>query len=280
MIHCTDPSSLDWPDAAGSRQAEGTAAYFADGSGGRAASAHYVEDVDSEAHCVPDSTVAYHAPPNSRSLGIEICGRAHWTREQWLSPKVWPAVARAAARTRELCDRHRVPTVRIGPAELRAGRKGVCGHIDISHAWGRTTHTDPGDGFPWPEFMAAVTGGAPAPAPDDDGDDDMFTEADRTMLEGVSRALLIDIAEGRDDVTEGGTLAKLVRSVHAGDFGERTGFVKGSLGWLDRRLARNRRGVVADVLEALADAFAEAGNPDLGTALRAKVERGADDDGS
>lgn len=121
-----------------------------------------------------------------------------------------------------------------------------------------------------------------APIPDDGDDDDMFTDQDREDIAAIKRALLIDIAEGRDDLTSDGTVARMVRSMFAGDYGERGAgkYVKGSLGWLDRRLTRLRRGVVADVTEALADALDATGSADLAESLRARVDRGPDDDGS
>ncbi len=161
VIHATAPG-VGYPTASQPGMAMSTARYFASGNAG--GSAHYVEDIAGETHCVPDDTIAFHAPPNEHSLGIEICAEVSYTREQWLSPQVWPAVARAAARCRELCDRFGIPTVRIGPPDLLDGAHGVCGHVDVSVAWHQSTHTDPG-GFVWPEFMAAVHGAAPAPGP-------------------------------------------------------------------------------------------------------------------
>lgn len=173
VIHATCPT-IGFSGASAAGQALGTARYFAGGNAG--GSAHYVEDVAVETHCVPDGTIAYHAPPNQHSIGIEICAEGgqyaqSYTRDQWLSPQAWPAVQRAAARTKELCQRFGIPMVKISVADLLAGRHGICGHVDVSQAWHQSSHSDPGDGFPWDRFMAAVTGGAvpaagpPVPAP-------------------------------------------------------------------------------------------------------------------
>lgn len=163
VVHATCPN-IGYDKASAPGAALGTARYFASASAG--GSAHYVCGVDGEQHCVPDDTIAYHAPPNARSLGIEITAEggaypASYTRDQWLSPAVWPAVERAAARTRELCQRFAIPPVRINATDLLNGAHGICGHVDVSQAWHQTTHTDPGPEFPWPEFMALV---APSPA--------------------------------------------------------------------------------------------------------------------
>lgn len=158
VIHATCPN-VGYPQASAPGSARGTALYFqSPASGG---SAHYVEAVDGEEHCVPDNVEAWHAPPNPHSIGIEICGEGgnysnSYSRAQWLSPQVWPGVLRAAARCAELCDRFGVPKVKIGPGDLLAGARGVCGHVDVSNAWHQSDHSDPGPEFPWTEFMAAV----------------------------------------------------------------------------------------------------------------------------
>lgn len=165
VIHATCPNT-GYAGASAAGQAIGTARYFAGGNAG--GSAHYIEDINTETHCVPDGTIAYHAPPNVRSVGIEICAEGgdyakSYTREQWLSASVWPAVLRTASRTRELCQRYAIPMVKLSVADLLANRHGICGHVDVSNAWHQSSHSDPGAGFPWDKFIAAV-GGAVIPA--------------------------------------------------------------------------------------------------------------------
>jgi hypothetical protein len=175
VIHATCPD-VGFPAASAAGTAAGTAGYFTSRSSG--GSAQYVEGVDREDHCVADAAIAWHAPPNQHSIGIEITadgGNASafsptshaYTRAQWLSPEVWPAVARAASRTRELCLRLKVPIVLLSAADLVAGKHGICGHDDVSAAWHQTNHSDPGPNFPWAEFMALVMG-ATLPSPEVD----------------------------------------------------------------------------------------------------------------
>lgn len=159
VIHATCPG-IGYPMSSGPGTALGTARYFA--SGKAHGSAHYICDGGDEQHCVPEGTIAYHAPPNPHSIGIEICAEGgdyakSYTREQWLSAAVWPGVLRAAARTRDLCLRYGLPQIKLNSADLLAGRKGVCGHVDVSRAYGLSTHSDPGPAFPWAEFMSAVS---------------------------------------------------------------------------------------------------------------------------
>ena len=137
------------------RSAEAVARMFA--TSPRKASAHYIVDADSTIRCVNDADVAYHAPPNKGSIGIERDGFATFTRERWLSAYGQRAGLRQAQLVAELCVIHDVPPVRLNVEQVRRGVPGICGHVDVSLAFGKSTHTDPGPNFPWPEFMACVT---------------------------------------------------------------------------------------------------------------------------
>ncbi|MCW2765940.1 MAG: hypothetical protein JWO11_1899, partial [Nocardioides sp.] len=71
VIHATCPG-IGYPHASKKGAASGTAKYFQMRSSG--GSAHYIYDSSRrEEHCVPDKIIAWHAPPNSHSIGIEIC---------------------------------------------------------------------------------------------------------------------------------------------------------------------------------------------------------------
>uniref|UniRef100_UPI003F4950AC N-acetylmuramoyl-L-alanine amidase n=1 Tax=Nonomuraea sp. CA-251285 TaxID=3240002 RepID=UPI003F4950AC len=161
VIHATC-GGRGFPRESAKGVAAATAAYFRSANAG--GSAHYVCDIADEMHTLSDAVIAWHAPPNMRSIGIEVCadgGERYgkfvpYTREQWLSAQVWPAVKRAAWRTRELCQRHKIPMTRLTAAQVRNGARGICGHVDVSRAFGQSDHTDPGDSFPWDHFMAAV----------------------------------------------------------------------------------------------------------------------------
>lgn len=164
VIHATCPG-VGYPAASKKGAASGTAKYFQMASSG--GSAHYIYDSSrAEQHCVPENVTAWHAPPNSHSIGIEICGEASYTRAQWLSAEVWPAVEEAAARTRDLCQRYGLPMRKLTVSQVRANDEGVCGHVDVSAAFHQTDHSDPGKNFPWDRFMELVAGGSTT-VPDD-----------------------------------------------------------------------------------------------------------------
>lgn len=223
VIHATNPG-VGFPAASSAGRAQSTAAYFAlPQSGG---SAQYVCDVVGETHCVPDNVISWNAPPNEHSIGIEVCAEGgdpsaaplNYSREQWLSPQAWPAVQRAADRTAELCHRFGIPMVRIGPGALLAGQAGVCGHVDVSQAWHQSDHSDPGPGFPWTEFMAAVTGSPAAPA-----------------MPGASPTVKDDpMADIPIQIKPDGTFRRMITAAEAGRssaiIGE--GWVKWANGWV------------------------------------------------
>jgi hypothetical protein len=118
--------------------------------------AHYIEDADSEQHVVPDNQIAYHAPPNKGTIGIERDGYASWSQEQWLVPKAQRTTFRVAARTAEICVRFKLPPVWLGVADVKARKKGVTSHNNRSKAFGQSSHSDPGPAFPVNPFMQAV----------------------------------------------------------------------------------------------------------------------------
>lgn len=125
----------------------------------RPASAHYVVDPGEVVQCVRENTVAYHAPPNTGSIGIELCDPQKGASSRWDDAGHEAMLKLAADLVRDVAKRWGVPLRRLTVADLKAGRKGICGHVDVSNAFGQTDHSDPGTGFPWARFMQLVTGG-------------------------------------------------------------------------------------------------------------------------
>lgn len=150
VIHCTVGAE---PGHVGA--ARDTAAYFRKRSAG--GSAHYVRDARETVQCAYDSVIAWHAPPNPHSIGYEVCcsldaqGRGHWQREDHQK-----ALLGAAKDVARLCLAYGVPVRKVSVADLRAGREGICGHVDVSAAFHQSTHWDPGPAFPWQQFMQMV----------------------------------------------------------------------------------------------------------------------------
>ena len=141
------------PTKAGS--ARGIAAYFRD-TVTRPSSAHYVVDAAEVVQVVFDSVVAYHAPPNEHSIGVEMCDYPSATsKDRWKDTDHKALLKRAARLVAELCLAYDVPPWFRDAAALKKGKRGVTTHAMVSDAWGQTDHWDPGM---WPRrrFMREV----------------------------------------------------------------------------------------------------------------------------
>lgn len=134
--------------------ARSVAAYFRTQAAG--GSAHYVCDPAETVQVVYDSVVAYHAPPNQHSLGIEMCDQPSATSgARWADENHRKMLERVAELTARLCLAYGVPTRYRSARQLRSGRHGVTTHNEVSRAFGQSTHWDPGV---WPRrrFMRKV----------------------------------------------------------------------------------------------------------------------------
>jgi N-acetylmuramoyl-L-alanine amidase/Putative peptidoglycan binding domain len=127
--------------------AEAVASYFHMGPP-KPVSSHLVVDVDSIVRCVPDEHIAFHAPPNELSIGIEQAGYAKQTRDEWLDPYGLKMLRLVARLIRVESERWSIPLVWLSPDELRLGGRGLCTHNDVRLAFGQTTHVDPGPNYP------------------------------------------------------------------------------------------------------------------------------------
>jgi endonuclease/exonuclease/phosphatase family metal-dependent hydrolase len=145
--------------------AQAIARYFRGQSAG--GSAHYVVDPAGSVQVVWDDVIAWHAPPNAHSLGVELCDTPGTDSAHKASVKRWDdknhtaMLDHAAELVAGLCLAYDVPIRKIGPGQLKAGQHGICGHADVSEAWHQSTHWDPGN-FPWPRFIAMVKAKADA----------------------------------------------------------------------------------------------------------------------
>lgn len=101
-----------------------------------------------------DNWMAWSAGPtaNWRGLHISCVARARMSRAEWLrEDKMLRSVANQIA---VWSRRYNIPLVRISAAEVRHGKRGVCGHSEASAAWRESDHTDPGNGFPFDVVLA------------------------------------------------------------------------------------------------------------------------------
>lgn len=127
--------------------AENIAGWFA-GSTAPEASAHYCIDSDSVVQCVRDEDVAWHAPgANHDGLGFEHAGTARQTGRDWQDEFSVAMLERSARLVAKKCEQYEIPPVWLYPSDLQAGRRGITSHNNVSRAFHRSTHWDPGEGF-------------------------------------------------------------------------------------------------------------------------------------
>lgn len=131
--------------------AETCAHYFA--TTDRVASAHLCIDNNSVVQCVDFHDVAYHAPPNYHSIGVEHAGIG----EDWAAGGAYDSdmLKLSAMAVATLCKDYNIPVVWLSPADLVAGRHGVTSHYNVSQAFHKSTHTD-GQNFPYQQYLNMV----------------------------------------------------------------------------------------------------------------------------
>jgi len=212
VIHATDGSE-------GTSSAEAGAAYDKIRTDGT--STHLFVDADTALREVHDTDRAHHARHhgNEIGIGVELCGRASQTADQWHDAASSATLRLAANEVAALCQAHGLPVVRLSVAQVRAAYyaaegqrpKGICGHYDVTRAYPEDngTHTDPGANFPWSEFLAMVAEALEG--------NDMSGTADLTPDEQLELvACTIDTGKrgpGRSDTADGKPLSWLVGAV-------------------------------------------------------------------
>lgn len=171
-------------------------------------STHYFVDSNSVVQCVltGDRANACFKFGNRYGIQYELCGTQQ-TRAQWLDAASDATLTLAARQMARDCRKYGLPVRRLTVAQMRAGEKGLCGHVDVTDAYGLGDHRDPGPEFPWDVLLTRVAHYL-------DGDDDMAWMDD---LGAAAVAWRLDaIAAGIDTVRGGpqkGEPMWLVRTV-------------------------------------------------------------------
>jgi N-acetyl-anhydromuramyl-L-alanine amidase AmpD len=124
-------------------------------------SAHYCVDADSVVQCVREQDIAWHARGgNKTSIGIELAGHAGQGPRGWDDAYSWSVLMLGAALTADICTRYAIPIRWLRAPDLRARRSGITGHGDVSTAFKRSDHWDPGPAFPVKRFLGLVRAAA------------------------------------------------------------------------------------------------------------------------
>jgi N-acetyl-anhydromuramyl-L-alanine amidase AmpD len=144
--------------------AESVARYFQ--TTDRDVSSHYCIDNDTIVQCVREEDVAWCAPgANHNGIHLEHAGYAKQSASDWEDEYSQAMLDRSARLTADVCKRYRIPVTWLHPTDLLAGKRGITSHNNVSKAFKRSTHWDPGKGFPIEPYLSLVrkymAGGAP-----------------------------------------------------------------------------------------------------------------------
>lgn len=127
--------------------------YFAEGI-----ISHNCVDADTIVPCVQDGDVAYHAPgANSTGLGIEHAGYAAQRADEWADAFSSAELRLSAHLAAHWAERYRIPVEFLDAAALGRPRpRGFTTHHQVSLAYRKSTHTDPGESFPVGRYLEMV----------------------------------------------------------------------------------------------------------------------------
>lgn len=148
--------------------ARNVANYFATMPDGRQASAHYVVDKNEYIECVAPEYQAWHAPGvNNHSIGIEHTGvDASATTEIWNMNS--QLLEKSAELVANLCSQYDIPAIFISGEDVKNGSSGITTHAEITRAFGKSDHWDPGPNFPITTYMELVNSKLNVTVPNND----------------------------------------------------------------------------------------------------------------
>ena len=131
-------------------------------------SSHLYVDKDSVTQSMDTKVRAGHAGSregNENAIAVEITGGNGMSRGWWLANVAWDKLGKALGwLIVHDPDYKGFRVERATVAQMRANPKikALYGHDDMRRAWGGTTHTDPGPGFPWDKLISAINAGIKA----------------------------------------------------------------------------------------------------------------------
>jgi len=141
--------------------AESVAKYFSTAT--KRSSAHYNIDVNSVVCSVLVQDVAYHAPGvNHNGIGLEHAGYARQSRAEWLDSYSRTMLEeKSAPLAAALAGIFAIPIRFVDRVGLRNNVRGITTHHEVSQAFRRSDHWDPGPNFPIDLYLTWVQNNAP-----------------------------------------------------------------------------------------------------------------------
>lgn len=124
-------------------------------------SVHYLVDPGGIVQMLAENVVGFHDGHNINEVGIELCDPQAGDPARWSDADHLKMLSLAAPLVRDIANRWSVPKARI-TANL-VGKRGICGHVDVTNTWHESTHVDPDHAgpFPWTRFIDQVNGTDP-----------------------------------------------------------------------------------------------------------------------
>lgn len=124
------------------------------------ASAHYNIDNNSIVQSVNDRDIAWAAPGgNHNGLQLEHAGYARQSAAEWHDEYSRSMLRLSASLTAGKIKQYGLPVIFRRAADLRAGgerARGITTHYEVSRAFHKSNHTDPGIGFVIDEYLSFV----------------------------------------------------------------------------------------------------------------------------
>jgi len=122
------------------------------------ASAHLCVDQNSAVRCVLARHGAAAAPgANTDGYHIEHGGFARQSAEEWKDAASSSMLGLSAEQSARVTMAYAIPIRKLSVTEVADGvTKGFCGHHDVTLAFRKSTHVDPGEHFPWDDYLGRV----------------------------------------------------------------------------------------------------------------------------
>lgn len=122
-------------------------------------SAHVCFDNDSAVVCIRDKDIAWaaYSTANLHGIHFEHAGYARQTAKEWADDFSVDMLTISAYYAAEKCKKYNIPVKRLSTSEIRAHKRGIVGHLDLTNAKiDSNNHTDPGPNFPWDWYLNKI----------------------------------------------------------------------------------------------------------------------------